>query len=242
MNAGTYHGLLVNQFAQAFRALDEPDRGRPSRPPTRAPRAPMAPPAPRRSAPRRPVRHRPGPQDPGRQRRAAGRPAARARLAAMANIRGKQNVLFKVNEAGTDSLLREGIIGRLEGMDLRNSAGHGRHQGHRRVLHDQHGGLRRRRDRDHPDHRHGHDPRRRRRDLRGRHQQVRRRAARLRRRPITLAAPACCRRSRPRHRSHGRQQRPRRTSPSSARPSSSSPARRRCRSARTGARWTWPTT
>lgn len=41
--------------------------------------------------------------------------------AAMANIRGKQNVLFKVNEAGTDQLLRQGIIGRLEGMDLHNS-------------------------------------------------------------------------------------------------------------------------
>jgi hypothetical protein len=31
-------------------------------------------------------------------------------------------VLFKVNEAGTDQLLRDGIIGRLEGMDLHNSA------------------------------------------------------------------------------------------------------------------------
>jgi hypothetical protein len=42
---------------------------------------------------------------------------------AMANVRGKQAVLFRVNEAGTDQLLREGIIGRLEGMDLRTSAG-----------------------------------------------------------------------------------------------------------------------
>lgn len=42
--------------------------------------------------------------------------------AAMANIRGKQNVLFKVNEAGTDSLLRDGMIGRLEGFNLRYSA------------------------------------------------------------------------------------------------------------------------
>lgn len=42
--------------------------------------------------------------------------------AAMANIRGKQNVLFKVNEAGTDQLLREGIIGRVEGLNLHNSA------------------------------------------------------------------------------------------------------------------------
>lgn len=42
--------------------------------------------------------------------------------AAMQNLRGKQSVLFKVNEAGTADLLREGIIGRLEGMDVRNSA------------------------------------------------------------------------------------------------------------------------
>ena len=42
--------------------------------------------------------------------------------AAMANLRGKQNVLFKVNESGTEQLLRDGIIGRLEGFDVRNSA------------------------------------------------------------------------------------------------------------------------
>ncbi len=42
--------------------------------------------------------------------------------AAMANIRGKQSVLFKMNEAGTDALLREGILGRLEGFDVHNSA------------------------------------------------------------------------------------------------------------------------
>lgn len=41
--------------------------------------------------------------------------------AAMANIRGKQNVLFKVNEAGTAELLREGTIGRLEGSALHSS-------------------------------------------------------------------------------------------------------------------------
>lgn len=41
---------------------------------------------------------------------------------AMANIRGKQSVLFKLNEAGTDSLLRQGIIGNLEGFMLHNSA------------------------------------------------------------------------------------------------------------------------
>ena len=43
--------------------------------------------------------------------------------AAMANLRGKQSLLFKVNEAGTDQLLRDGVIGRLEGFDLHNSSG-----------------------------------------------------------------------------------------------------------------------
>jgi len=42
--------------------------------------------------------------------------------AAIANLRGKQSVLFKVNEAGTAELLREGVLGRLEGADLHNSA------------------------------------------------------------------------------------------------------------------------
>lgn len=41
--------------------------------------------------------------------------------AAMANLRGKQSVLFKVNEAGTEEMLRNGIIGRLQGFDIRNS-------------------------------------------------------------------------------------------------------------------------
>lgn len=41
---------------------------------------------------------------------------------AMANIRGKQNVLFKVNEAGTADLLRQGIVGRLQNFDIRDSA------------------------------------------------------------------------------------------------------------------------
>lgn len=42
--------------------------------------------------------------------------------AAMANIRGKQSVLFKVNEAGTADLLRQGIIGDLQGNALHTSA------------------------------------------------------------------------------------------------------------------------
>lgn len=42
---------------------------------------------------------------------------------AVANVRGKQSVLFKVNEAGSESLLREGVIGRVEGFNLHTSAG-----------------------------------------------------------------------------------------------------------------------
>lgn len=43
--------------------------------------------------------------------------------AAIANLRGKQSVLFKVNEAGSSDMLRNGMTDRLEGFALRNSAG-----------------------------------------------------------------------------------------------------------------------
>lgn len=43
--------------------------------------------------------------------------------AAMANLRGKQSVLFKVNEAGTDALLRRGIVGDVLGYQIGNSYG-----------------------------------------------------------------------------------------------------------------------
>jgi hypothetical protein len=43
--------------------------------------------------------------------------------AAIANLRGKQSVLFKVNEAGTDELLRRGTIGMLESAAVHTSAG-----------------------------------------------------------------------------------------------------------------------
>ena len=41
--------------------------------------------------------------------------------AAIANIRGKQSVLFKANEAGTEELLRQGIIGNVMGLNIHNS-------------------------------------------------------------------------------------------------------------------------
>ncbi|MBF0481701.1 MAG: P22 coat - protein 5 family protein [Desulfovibrionaceae bacterium] len=41
---------------------------------------------------------------------------------AAANLRGKQSVLFKVNEAGTDDLLRRGALGELEGFQIGVSA------------------------------------------------------------------------------------------------------------------------
>lgn len=41
--------------------------------------------------------------------------------AAIANLRGKQSSLFKVNEAGSDTMLREGRVDRLEGFALRAS-------------------------------------------------------------------------------------------------------------------------
>lgn len=41
--------------------------------------------------------------------------------AAVAKIRGKQSSLFKINEAGTDELLRNGNIGTVEGFAIHNS-------------------------------------------------------------------------------------------------------------------------
>lgn len=46
-----------------------------------------------------------------------------ANSASMAKLRGKQSVLFKVNEAGSSDMLRNGMTDRIEGFALRNSAG-----------------------------------------------------------------------------------------------------------------------
>lgn len=47
--------------------------------------------------------------------------------AAMFNMRGKQSVLFKVNEAGREDMLRNGMTDRLQGLALRQSAQVRRH-------------------------------------------------------------------------------------------------------------------
>lgn len=47
--------------------------------------------------------------------------------AAIANLRGVQSVLFKVNEAGTADLLRNGAIGNVEGFMIHNSSQIGTH-------------------------------------------------------------------------------------------------------------------
>jgi hypothetical protein len=122
-NAGTYGGILMNQFAQAFRTLGNAieadifatayqNASRAYGTPGTAPFGTAG-----------------DLSDIAQVRKILddnGAPQSDLHLAlgssAIANLRGKQNVLFKVNEAGTDQLLRDGIIGRLEGMDLHNSA------------------------------------------------------------------------------------------------------------------------
>lgn len=55
-----------------------------------------------------------------------GAPSSALQLAlassAIFNLRGRQAVLFRANEAGTDMLLRDGIIGRVQGLNVRESA------------------------------------------------------------------------------------------------------------------------
>lgn len=47
--------------------------------------------------------------------------------AAMANLRGKQTLLSKVNEAGSSDMLRDGMTDRIQNMSLRYSGGIGLH-------------------------------------------------------------------------------------------------------------------
>lgn len=46
---------------------------------------------------------------------------------AIANLRGKQSVLFKVNEAGSSDMLRTGMTDRIQNFAIRNSAGISQH-------------------------------------------------------------------------------------------------------------------
>ncbi len=46
-----------------------------------------------------------------------------ANFSSMANLRGKQAVLFKVNEAGSSDMLRNGMTDRVQGFALRSSPG-----------------------------------------------------------------------------------------------------------------------
>jgi len=46
---------------------------------------------------------------------------------AMANLRGKQSVLFKVNESGRDDMLRNGMTDRVQNFAIRQSAGFAAH-------------------------------------------------------------------------------------------------------------------
>lgn len=122
LNAGSYAGVLMNQFAQAFRTLTNAidldlftttyqNASRAYGTPGTAPFGTAG-----------------DLSDIAQVRKILddnGAPQTDLQLvlgsSGMANLRGKQNVLFKVNEAGTADLLRRGIIGELEGQMLRNS-------------------------------------------------------------------------------------------------------------------------
>lgn len=122
LNAGTYMGVLKNQFTQAFRSLVNQietdlfvtgylNASRAYGTPGTAPFGTSG-----------------DLSDIANTRRILddnGAPQTDLQLvlgnAGIANLRGRQSVLFKVNEAGTDALLRQGIVGRLEGQDIHQS-------------------------------------------------------------------------------------------------------------------------
>ncbi len=122
-NAGIYNGVLLNQFTQGFRTLTnlmEVDLfnaaiTNASRAYGTAGTAPFATPG--------------NLSDIAQVRKLlSDNGAATSELqyvgstATFANLRGLQSVLFKVNESGTSDLLRNGVLGRLEGFDLHESA------------------------------------------------------------------------------------------------------------------------
>jgi P22 coat protein - gene protein 5 len=123
INAGSYNGILKNQFSQAFRALaNQIETDLFTTAYQNASRA-------YGTAGTAPFGTAGDLSDIAQVRKILddnGAPQTDLQFvlgsAAIANLRGKQNVLFKVNEAGTDELLRRGVIGLLEGMDLHNSA------------------------------------------------------------------------------------------------------------------------
>jgi len=122
INAGSYHGILVNQFTQAFRTLANAMEVNLFQ--TAAQNASRA----YGTAATAPFGTAGDLSDIAQVRKLLddnGAPQSDLHLvmggAAMANLRGKQNVLFKVNESGTEDLLRHGVIGLLEGMNLHNS-------------------------------------------------------------------------------------------------------------------------
>ncbi|HIG9583240.1 TPA: P22 phage major capsid protein family protein [Escherichia coli] len=121
--AGTYNTILADQFTQAFRALAnevDADLGALYYGTSRAVG----------TAGTTPFGVKEDLTDAANARKVLednGSPTTNLQMvlgsSAIANLRGKQTVLFKVNESGTEQLLREGTLGRLEGFNIHNSAG-----------------------------------------------------------------------------------------------------------------------
>ncbi|UIW10299.1 P22 coat protein [Flyfo siphovirus Tbat2_3] len=121
--AGTYNTILADQFKQAFRALAnevDADLGAQYFGSSRAVGTPGT----------TPFGVKEDLSDAALARQVLsdnGSPTTDLQMvlgsSAIANLRGKQSVLFKVNESGTADLLREGTIGRLEGFNIHESAG-----------------------------------------------------------------------------------------------------------------------
>ncbi|MEX3004220.1 P22 coat - protein 5 family protein [Serratia fonticola] len=121
--AGTYNTILADQFAQAFRALTNEIEGDLGKLYFSASRAVG-------TAGKTPFGVAGELDDFALSRQVLednGSPTSALQMvlgsSAIANIRGKQSVLYKVNEAGTDQLLRQGVLGQVQGFSIHNSAG-----------------------------------------------------------------------------------------------------------------------